>query len=271
MAEKMTELKVLLFGSSGVLGSAFLEELNKRKITVIAPSRAHFRTKHRSSLSLYIQTINPNLVINCLSMNGITHCFLDGHAALDVNAYFPISLARICDTCSIKLIHFSTECVFDNSDILIEDSVVPAFPVTTYGASKLLGELPNHHNFHTIRLPLLLSHKPNSQIVWKIASRLSNGLPASSSRDVISSPVFVEDVANRLLSIWLASEKIPNLVHISSDTRLSLYDTLLKFCLNRGISTASLESSLDDDYPSPEKKPLALGLKASSKDYLLPW
>jgi len=271
MAAKLTDLKVLLFGSSGVLGSAFIAELNKRKINVIAPSRTHFKTSDAASLSSYIQSVCPDLVINCLSLNGIKQCYLDKSLALDVNAYFPAALARICITNSVKLIHFSTECVFGNSDVLIDDNVVPEFPLTTYGVSKLLGELPNHDDVHTIRLPLLLSYKTNDQIVWKIANRLSQGLPASASTDVISSPVFAEDVAERLLSIWLASEKIPNLVHISSDIRLSLHETVLKFCLSRGIDSTCLASSLDSDYPSPEQKPLALGLKSSSEDYFLPW
>ena len=271
MAAELTKLKVLLFGSSGVLGSAFIAELNKRNINAITPSRTHFKTSDAFSLRSYIQSICPNLIINCLSLNGIKQCFIDKNLALDVNAYFPVALARICITNSIKLMHFSTECVFDNSDVLIDDSVVPALPVTTYGASKLLGELPNHHDLHTFRLPLLLSHKANDQIVWKIVNRLNHGLPASASTDVISSPVFAEDVAERLLSIWLDSADIPNLVHISSDVRISLYETVQKFCLNRGADNTFLAPSLDSDYPSPEKKPLALGLKSSSADYTLPW
>lgn len=271
MAPNPKELKVLLFGSSGVLGGAFLSELNKLGIKVIAPGRDQFKAKDRLSLSFYIQNIQPDLVINCLSLNGIKPCFLDKSTAFAINSYFPSSLARICISFSIKLMHFSTECVFDNSETLIDDAEVPEFPGTTYGASKLLGELPYHHNLHTIRLPLLLSHKTNNQIVWKIANRLGQGLSASSSTDVISTPVFAEDVAARLLRIWRASQAIPNIVHVSSDTRLSLYETIHKFCFIRGISAASLNSSLDSDYPTPEKKPLALGLKASSKDYLLPW
>lgn len=271
MAKKPGNLRVLLFGSSGVLGGSFLEELNKHNVTVISPARPQFKVMDRSSLSLYVQNIKPDLVINCLSINGIKSCFLDKNAAYAINAYFPISLAQICAASSVKLIHFSTECVFDNSPTLIDDACTLGFPATTYGASKLLGELPNHHNLHTIRLPLLLSHKPNNQIVWKIANRLSHGLPAFCSRDVISSPVFADDVATRILSIWLDAGKIPNLLHVSSDERQSLYETVQKFCVNKGISVGSLKSSLDSDYPSPEKKPLALGLKASAKDYLLPW
>jgi dTDP-4-dehydrorhamnose reductase len=117
-------MKILVFGGSGRLG--------KRVVEVLAPDHLiHAPTHHEvpvesSYLTAFIDSVRPNMVINCTAMNGLERCDQNPGEAIDINSIAPGIMAVATRDIKASFIHFST------------DYANP--PVSVYGATKLAGE-----------------------------------------------------------------------------------------------------------------------------------
>ena len=262
-------IKVLLLGASGNLGSAFKLELEKRGLAYISVGRFDFSVLQPFSLESFIKVYSPDYIVNCISLNGIASCFNDKPSAMAVNGFFPFALAALSSLYDFTLIHFSTECVFSDSEEIISLATLPSIPSTWYGRSKLIGEARSISDSKSIliRLPLLLSLRPNSQIVWKLLRAIQRGKQCSVSCDVYSTPIYVEHLAEQVVAsidkhIWPS-----RVIHASSDFRVSLYQTVVNEAKRLGMQSLNIIKSYDKDFLSPQTKPRLLGLKSSSPDF----
>jgi len=161
-------MRMLIFGANGMLGHKLIQEFSG-KHDVFATCR---RSKETQLLDLgiiephkvvsfdmhyqlfeTIRSCNPDVVINCI---GIVKQLKDAKSPLKsvrVNSLFPHELNETCGFLGIKLIHVSTDCVFNgkktfyqrnNGDVYIDpmynEESTPN-PEDLYGRSKLLGEV----------------------------------------------------------------------------------------------------------------------------------
>jgi dTDP-4-dehydrorhamnose reductase len=260
--------RILLLGSSGNLGRAIRSIFVKHEVEHIAPGREAFDLSRPESVLSIIVDYKPSFVINCIALNGINNCHANIVSSIRINSILPQVLAAHSRGLEYRLIHFSTECVFNDSDCLIPSSQIPGAPTTTYGCSKLTGEPTiDPDTCAVLRLPLLLSRRPNNQIIWRILNSLIQGEVAKASTDVMSSPVFIDDVASIVAAIVQEDLKFEAPVHISSDTRLSVYDTVKAMANLEKICANKLRPALDAEFPSSQAKPRKLGLK-STNDFL---
>jgi dTDP-4-dehydrorhamnose reductase len=258
-------IKILLLGASGNLGAAIKSELENRGLTFICAGRPDFSILQPFSIESIINSCSPDYVVNCISINGIASCFGDKSSAMSVNGLFPLALASLSLLYDYTLVHFSTECVFSDSEETISSDILPPVPSTFYGISKLHGETRSICDSKSIliRLPLLLSFRPNSQIVWRLLRKIQLGEQCSASCDVYSTPIYVEHLAEQVVTsienrIWPS-----RIIHASSDVRVSLYDTVVNEAKRLGMRSLNIAKGFDADYISPETKPRLLGLKAS--------
>ena len=137
-----TEIKVLLIGSTGMLGSALQCYLSTQKrIKLFQLKKSSFDILKDKveiiPLSKYDWIINAAGIINRRIKNKS-----DIKTAYRVNSEFPISLANWCEKLKVKLIHQSTDCVFDGSIGLYNELSKPSAN-DIYGKSKLMGEPKN--------------------------------------------------------------------------------------------------------------------------------
>ena len=261
--------KVLLLGASGNLGSVIKSELENRGLTFICAGRSNFSVLQPHSIESIINDYSPDYIVNCISLNGIANCFSDKSSAMAINGLFPLVLATLSSLYSFTLIHFSTECVFCDSEVIISADTLPSIPSTCYGVSKLHGEVRSSCDSKSIliRLPLLLSLRPNSQIVWKLLRKMQLDNQCSASCDVYSTPIYVEHLAKQIVTsiekhIWPS-----RIIHASSDVRVSLYETLVNEAIRLGMQSRNIIKGFDKDYFSPETKPTLLGLKSSCSHF----
>ena len=151
-------MKVLVLGSSGLIGSTTLRVLSERSDwhvygSIRSDSIRPFLPKISAdkllsnldvdNLSSIIQTINeisPDVVINCI---GATKHKKDVNSPLNsiaLNALLPHQLAQVCALAGSRFIHISTDCVFSGKDgFYLESAFADADDV--YGRSKALGEV----------------------------------------------------------------------------------------------------------------------------------
>src|SRR5882672_3218186 len=137
-------MRVLLTGASGFLGSAVRDELVARGHEVLAAGRRPGAGRavdlsQRGAAARLVDELAPDAVLHAAAMADIAPCAADPALARRVNAEAPAELAAACARRGARLLHVSTDQVFDGSRPGWREEDQPA-PLHEYGASKLAGE-----------------------------------------------------------------------------------------------------------------------------------
>ena len=136
-------MKIVVTGCDGQLGKEIIKELNKENKTlkneIFALNREKLDICDIDKVNSYILSINPDIIINCAAFTKVDLCEDEVELAYKVNSIGPKNLAICCEKVNAKLVHISTDYVFDgNKNIYREDDITN--PQSVYGKSKLLGE-----------------------------------------------------------------------------------------------------------------------------------
>ena len=147
-------MQILLTGSTGRLGGAFLSLYGGDTTTNDAPSsRHHARPALRRDLDLSSpQTIKQQLetlwnknpfdaIINPAAISGLEECLDQPDLAHAVNVKSPQMMAEFCQEKNIQMVHFSTDYVFDGQEKQRKVETDQASPINVYGATKRKGEI----------------------------------------------------------------------------------------------------------------------------------
>lgn len=162
---------ILILGATGMLGNAilryFADDKNWRVMGTTRSASQHgkFRDDLRKnlingidvenydSLSSAFASARPDVVINCV---GLVKQLSDANeplSAIPINSILPHRLARLCAVAGARLVHVSTDCVFDGArGGYTENDRPDAYDL--YGRSKLLGEV-DYDNAVTLRTSII--------------------------------------------------------------------------------------------------------------------
>ena len=162
-------MKVLIFGATGMLGHALFNYLGQNNSdldtfgTIRDENDLYFFTKDQSKkiistkfnveyedISNIVDEVKPELIINCIGIikqDNKSKSLID---SISINSLFPHILSKVCDDKKIRLIHFSTDCVFLGVKGNYSEKDIPDCK-DVYGLTKLLGEVdsPNHLTLRT--------------------------------------------------------------------------------------------------------------------------
>ena len=169
-------MKIYIIGITGMLGGKlFLEFLQNRNFKVRGSCRSLTQqiNKYKKFIDLNcdvknLEMINkklvkykPDLVINCAGVvkQKIGKNF-DEKNTFYVNSIFPHELYKISSKIKSRLIHFSTDCVFDGKKGNYNENFLPN-STDLYGLSKILGEV-NYKNSLTLRTSII-GHEFNNK------------------------------------------------------------------------------------------------------------
>ena len=145
--------KVLVLGSTGMLGHILynylklngnyeMYDLSYRK--QLTPNTIIIDASNRSKIKNFLQSIRPDIIVNCIGIL-IKESEKDIKSTVYINAYFPHFLKEICDEINCKLIHISTDCVFNGEKgNYNENSIKNATDI--YGRTKALGEFDSENH-----------------------------------------------------------------------------------------------------------------------------
>lgn len=141
-------MKILLLGSDGMLGHVVKTYFEQKGYVVVCTNRndkgsgLYFDiTNSISGIDKIVEDVKPEVLINCI---GILNKVAEEHKALAVliNSYLPHYLDELSAKANFKLIHVSTDCVFDGESGGYNEESCPNAK-DTYGKSKALGEVIN--------------------------------------------------------------------------------------------------------------------------------
>lgn len=168
----MNPSKILILGANGMLGHKLFfhfSALNNfdcygsvRSTDDLAPYLSHLQidklysgidVNNTDSLIRIIAMLKPDVVINCIGIIKQVPASQNSIQSISINALLPHRIAMICQAADARMIHISTDCVFDgNMGNYREDDIPNA--VDLYGRSKLLGEVSYPHCL-TIRTSII--------------------------------------------------------------------------------------------------------------------
>ena len=135
----MTPERVLITGGGGQLASE-LEALLAPAAAVAAPPHAELDIADPAAVDAALTAVEPQLVLNCAAFHNVDVCEREDGRAWEVNVQAVMHLARRCAERGAKLVHFSSNYVFDGTaEAPYGEDDVPS-PRSVYALTKLAGE-----------------------------------------------------------------------------------------------------------------------------------
>lgn len=133
-------MRVLVFGASGIVGRAMVSEAARRGWAVRAVPRAEVDVRDRAGVAAAISEAAPQLVVNCAAFTRVDDCEREEEECLAVNATAVETLAAEAARHGARLLHLSSDYVFDGRAAAPYSEDAPPAPLSAYGRSKLAGE-----------------------------------------------------------------------------------------------------------------------------------
>lgn len=221
------ETKILITGSSGVLGS----ELKKKLPDALTPNHIKLDITNKEEITDFFKKEKIDIVIHAAAITSVRKCEEEKEVAwkTNVDGTKNIINALIQTNPDGKFVYVSTACVFDGHIGMYKESSIP-YPENFYALSKLLGEqevkrLSNH---------LIIRTNFTARKKWPFPKAFS---------DRFGTYLFAEDVANGIVDI-LNSDMI-GIVHIVGDKKMSMFE-LAK------ITTPEIQPMTIKDYSGPK-------------------
>lgn len=259
---------ILLTGSTGQLGFAWLEELRSKGYTVLSPDRTTFDLSRPGRVMDWLVTYQPTYIIHCGAYTKVDLAEDEPELCFLVNKESTGQIAQFASESDIPLIYYSTDYVFSGSD---EDRVIfpngypveaSASPNSVYGASKWEGEqqvrqaLGDHL---IIRVAWLCGSHGNNFVktMLKLAETRSE---LKVVNDQYGSPSFVNDVVR--FTQLLLENNISGTRHVSSNGLISWAELASEIFTytKQGVLVHPIPS---EQYPTKAKRPFFSKLDCS--------
>jgi len=250
--------KIFITGSHGQLG---------RELQSLAPEfpQHNFFFFDRSTLPVedpdasqaFLTREKPQWLINCAAYTAVDKAETEKETAFEINGDAPGYLANACRKTNTRLIHISTDYVFDGNSATPIKETDPTGPINTYGASKLEGErqAAREHSDGTIiiRTSWVYSEFGNNFVRTMI--RLMKERPAVSVvNDQIGTPTYAADLAATILHIVGYPGFTPGIFNYSNEGKISWFDFAIAIRDAIG-STCKVNPIPTSQFPTPARRP----------------
>ncbi|MCW5201293.1 NAD(P)-dependent oxidoreductase, partial [Desulfobulbus sp. F4] len=134
-------MKLLITGAGGQLGQDCVQLMLDRHEICALTSR-QLNITDAEMVRGAVECVRPDVLINCAAYTAVDACESETECCMAVNAHGPAHIAAACAEFGCRLIHISTDYVFDGAKPAPEPYLEsdPVGPVSAYGRSKLAGE-----------------------------------------------------------------------------------------------------------------------------------
>jgi len=255
-------MKILITGAYGQLGN----EINC--LTTKYPEWQFLFTDvdtlditNESALEIWFKNNKLDYVINCAAYTAVDKAETDSETAKKVNSLAPKLLGKFSKKFDAKLIHISTDYVFDGEAFTPYSESDSVNPKGVYGETKLLGEqfcLEENSESLVIRTSWLYSTFGNNFVKTMLRLGKERG-KLNVVFDQIGTPTYAADLANAILSVIQISEKqpekfVPGIYHYSNEGVASWFDFAKAVFEISGVK-CDVSPVRSVEFPTPAKRP----------------
>jgi dTDP-4-dehydrorhamnose reductase len=211
----------MIVGSAGQLGSTITTLLGSR-YEVHPLTRAELDITDEKAVIAAATAVAPDIIINCAAYNNVDGAEENALAALSGNSMGTLALSRAAALTKAVFVHYSTDFVFDGQADAPYTENQAARPLSTYGASKLLGEwfALESPEAYVLRVESLFGGQPAKSSIDKIAEAIRDGRQVRVFSDRTVTPSYVDDVSAATVAL------------LSQGAPFGLYH-----CVNSGVTT----------------------------------
>jgi dTDP-4-dehydrorhamnose reductase len=254
-------MRILLTGSEGMLARDFLDVLDQfPEFDCFAPPRSKFDITNPNQVESNIQEFHPEVLLNCAAYTKVDQAETESDIAFSVNGSSVGTLAKACHRYGIKLVHLSTDFVFDGRQRCPHTESDSTAPLGVYGKSKRNGEEQIEESkveWLTVRTSwLFASHGHNF-----VRTMLRLGEERKDIRvisDQIGSPTWTRDLALAICRLIKVNGK--NYVHFGGANSCSWFE-LAKYTIHKAYLMGILSTQPEvipirtDQYSLPAPRP----------------
>lgn len=225
--------KAAIFGAGGQLGVELKAEFTARGYQVSAFERAGVDITDPAAVERAIASYDPTVVLNAAAYNQVDVAEKEPAAAFQVNALAVRNLAAACRQTDAKLVHFSTDYVFDGTAKRAYIEQDQTHPLGAYAVSKLAGELYARAYLDT---PLIIRTSgvfgpggidtARGNFVELMLRLASGGQPIRVVADHVASPTFAPALASRTAD--MVERGVTGIFHLGGGSPISWYDWAAK-------------------------------------------
>jgi len=251
--------KIAIFGSHGQLGVELSREFSERGHSVAAFNRSEVDITDAANVERIIAAHDPEIVINAAAYNQVDVAEREPLAAYQVNALAVRNLALACRQMDAKLVHFSTDYVFDGFAGRPYREEDETHPLGAYAVSKLAGELyARAYLDQTLILRTSGVFGPGGldtargNFVELMLRLAANGQPIRVVEDHVASPTYAPALAVRAAD--LVERGAVGTFHLGGGTPISWFDWALMIFLAAGL-TPAIKPTNEREFRTAARRP----------------
>jgi len=247
-------MKVLLLGAGGMLGQD-LVATTPQEVSLLPLTHAALDISDTESMRACVEQFRPELIINAAAYTAVDKAETEPQLAFRVNAEAVEQLGRLAAAVRARLLHFSTDYVFDGtaSEPYREDAD-PA-PLNQYGASKLAGERAlkqTNAEFLIVRTQWLFGSNGRS-FPKTMLERARRGLKTTVVTDQLGRPTFTRDLA---VAVWaLVGLPLAGVLHVANSGTATWFEVADRVFAALGVRSL-LAGCTTAEYATAAQRPL---------------
>jgi dTDP-4-dehydrorhamnose reductase len=255
---------IIIFGKNGQVASDLLKIFSKKK---------QFKIKNYSSKDINFSNLaavkkflpklpEADLIINATAYNEVDKAEDEKELAENINHKTVALIAKYCKKNDVKLIHYSTNYVFDGKgkSPYKEDNINNLKPLGIYGKSKLNGEkaiIKSECDYLILRVATVYNLGFENNFIAKIRNLAHKNKELKIVNDQICNPINSYDIAENTIKIIEKLSKKPKfkqIYHLVSKKAISYYDFAKK--ITSDINYLKITPVTTDHFPTKAKRPL---------------
>ncbi len=252
-------MKILIFGGTGLLGTDIYEILKtENQVRVLSSADCNIIKLENPYNKIKIE--RPDIAINCAAITDVDKCEKEEDNAYKVNAIGVKNIAIACRDFGVKLIHISTDYVFDGEKREPYTEFDKPNPVNIYGKTKLAGEefVKSILNNYIIIRTAWIFGKRRKHFVDYVINGIKNNEEIIAVKDMVSSPSYSVDVAEQIKNIVNSHES--GIFHIANKgycSRVELVEEIMRILKK----TANVRIVNQSQWERPARRPYFSALK----------
>ncbi len=256
------ERRIVITGACGQLGRALNQVLKERSdLTVINTDMGEptaycpiiLDITNQVAVMNLVQDIKPEIIINCAAHTAVDLCESDQERAYRINATGPKNLATAADALDARLIHVSTDYVFNGEgDVPYTEDAVPD-PKSVYGTTKLAGEefvISLCKKYSIIRTAWLYGDGKN--FVKTMLALAEKNSEIKVVDDQYGSPTSASELARAI--VFLIDNGDNGIYHGTCEGIASWYDFAVEI-FHRAGRKVTVNPIATEEYPTPARRP----------------
>ena len=272
-------MKILVTGSSGLIGNQLVLDLDKTEQTVYScynnikslygvPTKLNL--SNLDDIHKIFKKFQPDVIIHCAALTDVEKCEMEPKLANLINAKATEIIAKETERLGSYLIYLSTDYIFDGKKGLYNETDFPN-PLNHYGKTKLAGEKTvetNTSKWCIIRTstPFGTNSSKKTFPVW-LLENLQKNKEVNILEDQFTSPTYVPNLSKMILEI--VTRNLEGFFHLAGSTRISRFEFAKLIAKKLNLDSSLLNPVKIDTMPWNARRSLDSSLDISKINNIL--